>query len=42
MLVRKYTIYANGVFKRGRKREHEKLMNKIRDLEINMEAMQEF
>ena len=40
MLVKKYTIYANGVLKRGRKGEHEKLMNKIRELEINMEAMQ--
>ena len=42
MLVRKYTIYANGVLKRGRKTEHGKLMNKIRELEISMEAMQEF
>ena len=40
MLVKKYTIYANGVLKRGRKEEHKKLMNKIRELEINMEAMQ--
>ncbi len=40
MLVNKYTIYANGVLKRGRKGEHKKLMNKIRELEINMEAIQ--
>jgi hypothetical protein len=40
MLVKKYNIYANGVLKRGRKGEHAKLMNKIRGLEINMEAMQ--
>ena len=42
MLVKKYTIYANGVLKRGRKGEHKKLMHKLRELEINMEAMQKF
>ena len=42
MLVKKYKIYANGVLKRGRKGEHEKLMHKLRELEINMEAMQNF
>ncbi|MDP6570753.1 MAG: glycosyltransferase family 2 protein, partial [Candidatus Marinimicrobia bacterium] len=40
MLVKKYNIYAKGVLKRGRKGEYEKLMKKIRGLEINMEAMQ--
>ena len=42
MLVKKYKIYANGVLKRGRKGEHEKLMHKLRELEINMEVMQNF
>ena len=42
MLVKKYKIYANGVIKRGRKGEHKKLMHKLRELEINMEAMQNF